>query len=111
MKKVLFIVMIAAVAIMFASAAFAVTTITPTGTTTIGGASFVPSTGVTVKASTDNVGVRYTVTAQHLASDPTKGGVQWAATNGTSTILKKIANSDGAPDDPGTAGTAPSGFN
>ncbi len=111
MKKVLFIMMIAAVAMVFASAAFAATTISPTSTTTIGGASFVPSTGVTVKASTDANGIQYTVTAQHVASDPTKGGVQWAATNEGSTILKKVSNSDGLPDDPGTAGTTPSGFN
>lgn len=94
----------------FVPFAFATTTITAAATTTIGNASFVPSTGVSVKATTDTNGTVYSVTAQHGSSDPTKGGVQWGATSGTSTILKADAVTTGYPTAPGTAGSLPTEF-
>ncbi len=109
MKKSLVIMMIIALTLV-ATSVFAVTTISPTQTTTIGSASFIPSTGVTMLAVTDANGISYTATSQHMASDPAKGGVEWCATNGTSSFLKATSTGAAAPTDPGTAGTCPTTF-
>jgi len=96
----------------FASLASAVTPITTAGTT-IGGSEFRPSNGVTIRAISTTVS--YCGVAQNSSSDTAKGGMQYATTSGSSTLVRKASTATAtapltASDDCVDAGTVPTGF-
>ena len=67
MKKYLVILVALLAMTAFASSAFAITEITPAATTTIAGALFTPSTGVTVKLM--STATAYSANSKHLSGN------------------------------------------
>lgn len=71
MKKTMTIIAALFATAVFAGSALAATAITSTATTTIGGAAFVPSTGVTVNAAASSTA--YAVQSKHLSGNKEYG--------------------------------------
>ena len=96
MKRTLMLAFVAVACLVIAAPAFAVQSYTPTSTTIIGGASFVPSTNVTVSAaalpSTDATNPNtYCVATVHGAVVGSAAGKAYGARNTDPGILHKDA--------------------
>jgi len=84
MKKYIVITLVIAFVAAASSAFAAGTNFTPTSTTQIAGANFIPSTSVTLNASA--IDTNYCVTTLHASSAAQAAGKQWGALNTDSTI-------------------------
>lgn len=91
MKKYLVIAMTLLAMVAFTGSAFAVETIDSDNATTIGGADFVPSTGVTLKAVA--TATAYAVQSKHLSGNKIYGSLNTdsAISDATGTVGNIVA--------------------
>ena len=93
MKKMLVVMLIAAATLIFSVSAFAATPLGPGSAVTadFGGASFIPSTSVTLNATSNDT--QYCVTSLHTSAAGSTAGYEYGALNTTPTIAFKGAGS------------------
>ncbi len=108
MKKTILIAFAVALCLAMSMSVFAEVTINTVNTTNIAGANFVPSTNVSIRATSDTV--NYCATSMHSNAASAAAGREWAsATNSASSIFFKQpapAAIEGCSD----ASTVPSGM-
>ena len=88
MKKTILVAFAVALCLAMSMSVFAEVTINTAATTNIAGANFVPSTNVTIRATSDTS--NYCATSMHANAAGASSGREWAtATNAASSIFFK----------------------